>query len=62
MFGMKTKLLQMDYSYAGPWGDEMSTAYTGLAERITDESRSRGQVLRFDDHVSIALESQYRGD
>lgn len=31
------KLLQVDFSMNGPWGAEMSAAFTGLAESIAAE-------------------------
>lgn len=31
------KLLQMDFKSQGPWGDEMSNAFTELAEDIATE-------------------------
>lgn len=30
-------LLQVDFPYQGPWGDEMATAMRGLAESIANE-------------------------
>lgn len=30
-------LLQVDFPYQGPWGDEMTTALRGLAESIANE-------------------------
>lgn len=33
---MTLKLLQMDYHFAGPWGDEMASEYSDLAHRIAD--------------------------
>lgn len=30
-------LLQVDFPYQGPWGDEMTAALRGLAESIADE-------------------------
>jgi len=30
-------LLQVDFPYPGPWGDEMASAMTGLAQSITNE-------------------------
>ena len=30
-------LLQVDFPFSGPWGDEMSTALKGLAESIAQE-------------------------
>jgi len=30
-------LLQVDFPFAGPWGDEMSNALKGLAESIAQE-------------------------
>lgn len=32
-----TKLLQVDFDFDGPFGDEMSNALTGLAESINQE-------------------------
>lgn len=31
---MALKLLQMDYVFLGPWGDEMAAEYSDLAHRI----------------------------
>jgi len=33
---MAPKLLQMDYLYPGPWGDEMAAELSELAHRIAD--------------------------
>ena len=33
---MALKLLQMDYLFSGPWGDEMAAEYSDLAYRIAD--------------------------
>lgn len=30
-------LLQVDFPYQGPWGDEMTSALRGLAESIANE-------------------------
>ena len=30
-------LLQVDFPYQGPWGDEMTSSLRGLAESIADE-------------------------
>lgn len=30
-------LLQVDFPYPGPWGDEMTSALSGLAESIANE-------------------------
>lgn len=30
-------LLQIDFPYSGPWGDEMAAAMTGLAQSIAEE-------------------------
>lgn len=32
-----TYLLQVDFPYPGPWGDEMTTAMTALAQSIAQE-------------------------
>ena len=63
---MAKKLLQMDYIYTGPWGDQMSAAYTDLAERIADvpgliwkiwtENREEGiagGIYLFEDETSL---------
>jgi hypothetical protein len=33
---MALKLLQMNYRFSGPWGEEMSEAYSELAHRIAN--------------------------
>jgi len=37
------KLLQIDFPYGGPWGEEMATIYSGLAEAI---ARTPGLVWK----------------
>ena len=63
---MTLKLLQMDYKFSGPWGDEMNTACSDLAHRIADvsgliykvwtENRETGEaggIYLFEDEVSL---------
>ena len=63
---MTLKLLQMDYLFSGPWGDEMAAAYSDLAHRIADvpglvckvwtENRETGEaggVYLFEDEISL---------
>lgn len=33
---MSLKLLQMDYLFPGPWGEEMAAEYSDLAHKIAD--------------------------
>jgi hypothetical protein len=60
------KLLQMDYLFSGPWGDEMAAEYSDLAHRIADvpglickvwtENREAGEaggVYLFEDESSL---------
>jgi putative monooxygenase ydhR len=60
------KLLQMDYFFSGPWGDEMAAEYSDLAYRIADvpglickvwtENRETGEaggVYLFEDEASL---------
>jgi Putative mono-oxygenase ydhR len=60
------KLLQMDYLFSGPWGDEMAAQYSELAHRIADvpglickvwtENREAGEaggVYLFEDESSV---------
>jgi len=60
------KLLQMDYLFSGPWGDEMAAEYSELAHRIADvpglickvwtENREAGEaggVYLFEDESSL---------
>ena len=63
---MALKLLQMDYLFSGPWGDEMAAEYSELAHRIADvpglickvwtENREAGEaggVYLFEDESSL---------
>jgi hypothetical protein len=63
---MAIKLLQMDYLFSGPWGDEMSAEYSDLARRITNvpglickvwtENREAGEaggIYLFEDEASL---------
>lgn len=63
---MALKLLQMDYRFPGPWGDEMAADYSDLARRIADvpglickvwtENRETGEaggVYLFADEASL---------
>ena len=63
---MALKLLQMDYLYSGPWGDEMAAGLSELAHRIADvpglickmwtENREAGEaggVYLFADEASL---------
>jgi hypothetical protein len=63
---MALKLLQMDYLYSGPWGDEMAAELSDLAHRIADvpglickvwtENREAGEaggVYLFADEASL---------
>ena len=63
---MALKLLQMDYLFSGPWGDEMAAEYSDLAHRIADvpglifkvwtENRETGEaggVYLFEDESSL---------
>ena len=63
---MALKLLQMDYLFSGPWGDEMAAEYSDLAYRIADvpglickvwtENRETGEaggVYLFEDESSL---------
>jgi len=60
------KLLQMDYLYSGPWGDEMAAELSDLAHRIAGvpglickvwtENRETGEaggVYLFEDEASL---------
>ena len=63
---MALKLLQMDYRFPGPWGDEMAAEYSDLARRIADvpglickvwtENRETGEaggIYLFEDEASL---------
>jgi hypothetical protein len=63
---MALKLLQMDYLFPGPWGEEMAAEYSALARRIADvpglickvwtENRETGEaggVYLFEDEASL---------
>ena len=63
---MALKLLQMDYLYPGPWGDEMAAELSELAHRIADvpglickvwtENREAGEaggIYLFEDEASL---------
>ena len=63
---MALKLLQMDYLFTGPWGEEMAAEYSALAHRIADvpglickvwtENRETGEaggVYLFEDEASL---------
>jgi Putative mono-oxygenase ydhR len=63
---MTRKLLQMDYPFSGPWGNEMAEAYSDLAHRIADvpglickvwtENRETGEaggIYLFEDEASL---------
>jgi hypothetical protein len=63
---MTPKLLQMDYLFTGPWGDEMAVVYSDLAHRIADvpglickvwtENREAGEaggIYLFEDEASL---------
>ncbi|EHN70711.1 monooxygenase [Aliivibrio fischeri] len=60
-----SKLLQVDFDFAGPFGDEMTAMMTGLAESINQEpgiiwkiwttseqSQLGGGIYLFDDEVT----------
>ena len=60
------KLLQMDYLFSGPWGEEMAAEYSTLAYRIAEvpgliwkvwtENRETGEaggVYLFEDEASL---------
>ena len=63
---MALKLLQMDYLFSGPWGDDLAAEYSELAHRIADvaglickvwtENREAGEaggVYLFEDESSL---------
>lgn len=63
---MALKLLQMDYLFSGPWGEEMAAEYSALAHRIADvpglickvwtdnrETGEAGGVYLFADEASL---------
>lgn len=63
---MALKLLQMDYLFSGPWGEQMATEYSDLARRIADvpglickvwtENRETGEaggIYLFEDEASL---------
>ena len=63
---MPLKLLQMDYLFPGPWGEEMAAEYADLAGRIADvpglickvwtENRETGEaggVYLFEDEATL---------
>jgi hypothetical protein len=63
---MVLKLLQMDYLFTGPWGEEMATKYSDLAHRIANvsglickvwtENRETGEaggIYLFEDEASL---------
>ncbi len=63
---MALKLLQMDYAYGGPWGEEMAEELSELAGRIArvpglvckvwTENREAGEaggIYLFEDEVSL---------
>ena len=63
---MALKLLQMDYLFPGPWGEEMAAEYSDLAYRIADvpglickvwtENREAGEaggIYLFADEASL---------
>ena len=63
---MALKLVQIDYLFSGPWGDEMAEALADLAHRIADvpglvckvwtENRETGQaggIYLFEDEASL---------
>ena len=63
---MAFKLLQMDYLFSGPWGEEMVEEYSDLAHRIADvpglickvwtENREAGEagvIYLFEDEASL---------
>lgn len=63
---MPLKLLQMDYPFQGPWGEEMAAELSALAGRIADvpglvckvwtENREAGEaggIYLFEDEASL---------
>lgn len=63
---MALKLLQMDYRFSGPWGDEMAAELSDLAHRIAEvpglickvwtENREAGEaggIYLFEDEASL---------
>jgi hypothetical protein len=63
---MALKLLQMDYLFSGPWGEEMAKEYSDLAHRIAEvpglickvwtENRDVGEaggIYLFEDEASL---------
>ena len=63
---MALKLLQMDYLYSGPWGEDMAAEYSDLAHRIAEvpglicklwtENRKAGEaggIYLFEDEASL---------
>lgn len=63
---MTLKLLQVDYTFEGPWGDQMASEHTELARRIADvpgliwkiwtenrQAREAGGIYLFEDESSL---------
>src|SRR5260370_33490165 len=63
---MTLKLLQMNYLFPGPWGEEMAAEYSDLAHRIADvpglickvwtenrEAEEAGGIYLFADEASL---------
>ncbi len=63
---MAVKLLQMDYRFSGPWGDELAAEYSELAHRIANvpgliskvwiedrEAGEAGGIYLFEDETSL---------
>ncbi len=63
---MALKLLQMDYPFSGPWGDQMADEHSDLARRIANvpglickvwtenrESGEAGGIYLFADETSL---------
>lgn len=64
---MVRQLLQIDFPAKGPWGEEMASAYVGLAETIArapgliwkiwtenPETKEAGGIYLFEDEASLA--------
>jgi Putative mono-oxygenase ydhR len=66
IFKMPLKLLQINFSYNGPWGNDMAQAYTELAQTISEtpgllwkiwiensNAQETGGIYLFDDEASL---------
>lgn len=66
MISVALKLVQIDYLFPGPWGDEMAEALADLAHRIADvpglvckvwtenqETGEAGGIYLFEDEASL---------